>query len=191
MGAAPSGQQTAELDNDLWRFACAFYARDGVAPACLALQETLNVDVNILLFAIYAHLARGIALDAADLGAVDALVRDWRHEIVQPLRGLRTRLKAGPVPAPSTATDHLRNRIKAAELEAEQIELAQLSRWLDRQPPRPAEPIDAASVPLLVARHFGAPVDGALPRAADDALAALARAVREAAEDSLKTEREH
>jgi uncharacterized protein (TIGR02444 family) len=177
MAAAPSGQQTAELDNDLWRFACAFYARDGVAPACLALQEMLSVDVNILLFAIYARLARGIALDAADLAAVDALVRDWRHEVVRPLRALRTRLKAGPVPAPSAATDPLRNRIKAAELEAEQIELALLSRWLDRQPPRPAASTDAASVPLTVARYFGAPVDDALPRDADAALAALTRAL--------------
>jgi uncharacterized protein (TIGR02444 family) len=187
MGAAPSSQPAAtaaELDNALWRFACAFYARDGVAPACLALQESLNVDVNILLFAIYARLARGIALDARDLGVVDGLVRDWRGEIIQPLRKLRTRLKGGPAPAPSAASDRLRNRIKAAELEAEQIELALLSGWLERQPPRPAastEPIDAASVPLMVARYFGARVDGAFPHEAEDALAVLSRAVRASA----------
>src|SRR5437870_2416999 len=174
MSAAPSAQQAAELDTDLWRFACAFYACDGVAPACLTLQESLSVDVNILLFAIYARRVRGVALDARDLGAVDALVRDWRHEIVQPLRRLRTRLKAGPVPAPSAASDHLRNRIKAAELEAEQIELALLSRWLERQPPAAsAGRGDAANVPLLVARYFGAPADEAFPREAGDALAAL------------------
>ena len=133
MGAAPSSQPAAtaaELDNALWRFACAFYARDGVAPACLALQESLNVDVNILLFAIYARLARGIALDARDLAIVDGLVRDWRHEVVQPLRRLRTRLKGGPAPAPSAASDRLRNRIKAAELEAE-------PRFLDGSEPLP------------------------------------------------------
>jgi uncharacterized protein (TIGR02444 family) len=194
MGAAQSAQHTVELDNDLWRFACAFYARDGVAPACLALQESLNVDVNILLFAIFARLARGVALDASDLGVVDALVRDWRHEIVQPLRRLRTRLKAGPAPAPSTASDHLRNRIKAAELEAEQIELALLAGWLDRRPSRPAAsaaPIDAASVPLMVGRYFDARAVDAFPREAGDALAALSQAVREAAEESLKAEREN
>jgi uncharacterized protein (TIGR02444 family) len=194
MGAAQSAQHTVELDNDLWRFACAFYARDGVAPACLTLQESLNVDVNILLFAIFARLARGVALDASDLGVVDALVRDWRHEIVQPLRRLRTRLKAGPAPAPSTASDHLRNRIKAAELEAEQIELALLAGWLDRRPSRPAAsaaPIDAASVPLMVARYFDARTVDAFPREAGDALAALSQAVREAAEESLKAEREN
>jgi uncharacterized protein (TIGR02444 family) len=194
MGAAQSAQHTVELDNDLWRFACAFYARDGVAPACLTLQESLNVDVNILLFAIFARLARGVALDASDLGVVDALVRDWRHEIVQPLRRLRTRLKAGPAPAPSTASDHLRNRIKAAELEAEQIELALLAGWLDRRPSRPAAsaaPIDAASVPLMVGRYFDARAVDAFPREVGDALAALSQAVREAAEESLKAEREN
>jgi uncharacterized protein (TIGR02444 family) len=184
MGAAPSSQPAAtaaELDNALWRFACAFYARDGVAPACLALQNKLNVDVNVLLFAIYARLARGIALDPRDLGAVDALVRDWRREVVQPLRRLRTRLKAGPAPAPSAASDRLRNRIKAAELEAEQIELALLSGWLECRPPRPAASTDAASVPLMVARYFDARVDGAFPREAEDALAVLSRAVRASA----------
>ena len=96
-------------------------------------------------------------------------------------RGLRTRLKTGPAPAPSAATDRLRNRIKAAELEAEQIELALLKGWLDRQPPRAAAstaPSDTANVLMMLARYFDA---GTLPPEASDALAALSRAVREAA----------
>ena len=157
-------------------FACAFYARDGVARLP-GVAETLNVDVNILLFAIYARLARGIALDAADLRHCRCAGARLASRGRSALRALRTRLKAGPVPAPSAATDPLRNRIKATELEAEQIELALLCRWLDRQPPRPAASTDAASMPLRVARHFGAPGDGALPREADDALAALTRAL--------------
>jgi uncharacterized protein (TIGR02444 family) len=178
----PAPADALDLDNELWRFACSFYGNEGVAPACLRLQEKLSVDVNILLFAIFAQVRRGILFDRGELRVIDGLVRDWRAEIVQPLRRLRTRLKAGPAPAPSPATDHLRNRIKAAELEAEQIELALLAAWLDRQAPRPAGPdVDAASVPLIVARYFQAqPGKEALGPEIDAALDALSGAIRAA-----------
>ena len=87
--AAPTN--ALELDNDLWRFAYSFYAREGVSPACLTLQDKLDVDVDILLFAIFARVERSILLDADDLAVVDNLVRDWRSEIVQVLRRARTR----------------------------------------------------------------------------------------------------
>jgi uncharacterized protein (TIGR02444 family) len=170
----------AALDNELWRFACAFYAGSGVAPACLALQDQLGVDVNILLFAIFARTQHGIMLDERDLAAIDALVRDWRGEIVQPLRRIRTRLKTGPAPAPSPATDHLRNRIKAAELEAEQTELALLFGWLDQLGPKPGIPAEASSVPPMVARYFQPrPLEAFAPEV-EAALAALSQAIRAA-----------
>ncbi|MFB3151067.1 MAG: TIGR02444 family protein, partial [Alphaproteobacteria bacterium] len=37
-------------DNPCWDFALVVYRRDGVAEACLALQESQGVDVNVLLF---------------------------------------------------------------------------------------------------------------------------------------------
>src|SRR5437764_2088468 len=142
-----------ELDNELWRFVGSFYAREGVSPACLALQDRLGVDVNILLFAIFAQVKRGFLLDTDDLASVDNLIRGWRSEIVQVLRRVRTRLKAGPAPAPSRATETLRNRIKAAELEAEQFELAVLANWLEQQP-RPGAGGDVKIVTLRVAHYF-------------------------------------
>lgn len=179
-GASPA----PELDNDLWRFACSFYASDGVASACLALQDKLGVDVNILLFTIFARIERGVVLDPSDLGLVDGLVLGWRGEIVQPLRGLRTRLKTGPAPAPSPFTGHLRNRIKAAELEAEQIELALLIDWLDRRPARSgSSTADAETIPMMVTRYFCAQPIEALPPAVEDALASLSRAVRAATKE--------
>ena len=179
--ASPVTQaDTPELDNELWRFVCSFYAGKGVSPACLTLQDKLGVDVDILLFAVFAQATRGILLDRSDLGIVDSLVRDWRSEIVQVLRRVRTRLKAGPVPAPSSVTEALRNRIKAAELEAEQIELAVLADWLDRQPPRPTHlAVDAKTVPLMVARYFQAqPDDEAFAPEVDEALRVLSQAIQ-------------
>src|SRR5437588_1884595 len=140
---SPGPADAPELDNEMWRFVGSFYAREGVSHACLALQDQLGVDVDILLFAIFAQVKRGILLDADDLASVDNLIRDWRSEIVQVLRRVRTRLKAGPAPAPSLVAEKLRNRIKAAELEAEQIELTVLADWLHRRTPRPGVRGDA------------------------------------------------
>lgn len=175
-----------DLDNPLWRFVLPFYGRDGVSRACLTLQDKLGVDVNILLFAIFAQVERSIMIDASDLAVLDALVRDWRDEIIQPLRRVRIRLKSGPAPAPSPTTDRLRNRIKAAELETEQIELAVLADWLDRQPPRPTKRIDEAKdIPLMVARYFQRqPADTFAPEV-DAALDALSRAFHEASVNKL------
>ena len=179
--SAATQTNAPELDNELWRFILSFYAGKGVSPACIVLQDKLGVDVDILLFAIFAQVRRGILLDRSDLGIVDHLVRDWRSEIVQVLRRARTRLKAGPAPAPSLVTENLRNRIKAAELEAEQIEIAVLADWLDRLPPRPAVVAEAKTVPLMVVRYFGSrPDDEAFVPEVDDAIRVLSQAIEEA-----------
>jgi uncharacterized protein (TIGR02444 family) len=183
--SAATQADTLELDSELWRFVCSFYAGKGISPAFLTLQDKLGVDVDILLFAIFAQVKRGILLDRSDLGIVDNLVRDWRSEVVQVLRRARTRLKAGPAPAPSSATEALRNRVKATELEAEQIELAVLADWLDRQPPRPANAADAKAVPLMVARYFRArPADEAFAPEVDEALRVLSQAIQDMSEKS-------
>jgi uncharacterized protein (TIGR02444 family) len=171
-----------ELDNDLWRFALSFYGREGVSSACLVLQEKLGVDVNILLFVIFARLERGVTLDTQELAAIDGLVRGWRTEIVQVLRQVRTRLKSAPFSSSSSATEDLRNRIKADELSAEQIELVMLAGWLERQPPRRADLLaDAQSIPSLVARYFAAgKAEAQHTPDLDDALRKLARAIDDA-----------
>jgi uncharacterized protein (TIGR02444 family) len=179
MAGSPRSAQTPELDNALWRFVLTFYSRDGVSAACLTLQEKLGVDVNILLFAIFAQTERGILLERNDLAAVDALVREWRNDVIQPLRRVRTRMKSGPSPAPSPMTTPLRNRIKAAELEAEQIELALLADWLDRQLQRPEHrTTEIRSVPLMVARYFQN-TEGAFAPEVDAALDTLSQAMRD------------
>jgi uncharacterized protein (TIGR02444 family) len=167
---------TLDIDNALWRFVLPFYGRPGVAPACLTLQERLGVDVNILLFAIFAQIARGIALDPEDLATVDALVHDWRDEVVRPLRAIRSRMKSGPSPAPSATTEPLRGRIKAAELEAEQIELALLFEWLGTRPPRAVTPIAKRDIPQTVARYFAS---GPLAPEVEAALEVLSSAMRD------------
>lgn len=146
-GESPAGGPSEDA---LWDFAVALYARDGVAAACLTLQDQAAVDVNVLMLAIFAQ-QRGTPLRDGDVAGVDALVRDWRADVVRPLRRLRTRLRDGPPPAPSAASERLRNRIKAAELDAERMQLQAMQRWLERAM-LPSTPADDA--PRVVARYF-------------------------------------
>ncbi|MDQ0393279.1 TIGR02444 family protein [Labrys monachus] len=182
--AGSTDSREISLDNRLWHFALDFYGREGVAPACLALQDGLGVDVNILLLAVFAQIRHGAALGPRDLAAADALVRDWRTGVVHALRRLRLQLKSGPDPAPSPLTDGLRSEIKAAELRSEQIEIALLSAWLDRTQPRPDDGAPAAeTVPAAVARHFAPDAAALQAPAIAEALEVLRRAIRQAGGD--------
>ena len=109
------------------------------------LQDHAGVDVTFLLFALYVADSHRVVLEQADLERLDQAVAAWREAVVRPLRQLRRRLKGGPQPAP--ATERLRERIKSAELHAEQIELAVLAQWLEgRRPKSGSKPADAMAV---------------------------------------------
>jgi hypothetical protein len=51
---------------------------------------------------------------------------------VQSLRRIRTQLKTGPQPAPNLVTEDLRDKIKAAELTAEKIQLEMMQAWVSQ-----------------------------------------------------------
>ncbi len=100
-----------------WRFSLEFYAQPGVMPACLALQDQHGLDVNLALFCCWV----GEPLDAAALAEAEALVREWRTQVVQPLRAVRRWLKQ--------RDDALRRAVAAQELAAEQRQQALLFGW--------------------------------------------------------------
>src|SRR5690606_41320532 len=119
---------------DHWQFSLAVYTRDGVAEHCLALQSRLGLDVNVLLLMLWAAGQWGDAPTAAQITDADSRINAWRHEVVVPLRQLRTRLKSGPAPAPDAMTDVLRKEIKRLELDAERIQQEVLAQWVREQP---------------------------------------------------------
>lgn len=145
------------IDGPLWQFALAFYGREGVAAACLKLQELAGADVNILIFSIYAAAQRRCVLEAAHFAKIDAVMRPWRSDVVVALRRVRVRLRTGPSPAPSPKTEVLRDQIKAAELHAERIELAVLSRWLESEKIATSSSIDLARVLRTAVDFFTSP----------------------------------
>ena len=112
-------------DSAFWRFSLRFYALPDVAPACLALQDQANVDVNLMLFLLFvADGGRAITRD--DVVRLDASIAPWRSEVVEPLRALRRRLRSGVGDVPTPTSEGLRNMVKKIELEAERLEQARL-----------------------------------------------------------------
>ncbi len=119
-----------------WDFSLATYARPGVADACLALQEELGVDVNLLLLACW--LARQGRRPGAELAA---RLRDaaaaHQDPIVRPLRAARRALKARLArvdPALAGPLGQLRRAVAAAELAAERAEQLELGLIAGAEP---------------------------------------------------------
>lgn len=120
-------------DHPFWDFSLDVYARDGVAPACLALQERHGVDVNVVLFCIWLGRAGHPALDAKTLDDLTDGIADWHQEIVCTLRQVRRMLKEALGPIPDNLQKSLRRRVQKVELEAEHIEqLALAAGYADR-----------------------------------------------------------
>ena len=112
-------QGLLQPDNDFWRFSLRVYDQEGVANECLELQELHGVNVNLLLFCAWIG-TQSITLDRNDIEAATQIVVHWDAMVVRPLRIARQEMKADP----DMAT--VRERVKALEIEAEQIEQAML-----------------------------------------------------------------
>jgi len=118
---------------DHWQFSLAVYTCEGVAGHCLELQNRLGLDVNVLLMMLWAAGRWGQAPTTQQIEDADSTIVAWRHEVVVPLRQLRTRLKTGPAPAPDAATEALREEVKRLELDAERVQQDVLAQWVKEQ----------------------------------------------------------
>lgn len=104
------------MTDSLWEFASTRYAQDGAAAACLALQDELDADVNLLLTAAWlAH--RGLRWDLLQIEQIAAACAQWRALCLLPLRAIRRDLKN------LAGAENWYQRLKALELEAERQQL--------------------------------------------------------------------
>lgn len=136
----------ADRDNAFWRFSLAVYAAPGVADECLALQESHDIDVNVLLFCAWLACARKIALTVEDIVGIGAVVGPWHEGAVKPLRNVRRNMKI----VPDADVAALRTRVKAAELDAEQYEQAMLFAYAETR--WPVE--EQAALPAVLRSNF-------------------------------------
>jgi uncharacterized protein (TIGR02444 family) len=148
---AVSASMVGSMANPFWEYSLARYEADGVAPACLLLQDDFGLDINLLLYAGWlAH--EGQQLSESHLCELDALIADWRERVVRPLRGLRRQLRDYPAAAA------LRQQVKSLELQAERQQQDRMYGYYQRAPALPREQGALSSNLALVVRH-GRPQD--------------------------------
>lgn len=116
-----------ELDNPFWIFSLALYEAPGVGEACLAVQDDLGGDVNLLLFCAWCGIVRGVRLSEAELARLEAIIAKWNVAAVRPLRLARCSVKTLPI-ATDEAVAAFRKEVAAIELRAERIAQALLYR---------------------------------------------------------------
>src|SRR6202040_2321133 len=81
------------LPHPFWNFSLELYAGEGVAEACLDLQERRGCDVNILLFCCWLGASGRSTLTADRLRTILKVSDVWQAEIVRPLRQGRQPLR--------------------------------------------------------------------------------------------------
>jgi len=115
------------LPHPFWNFSLEIYAGEGVAEACLDLQDRRGCDVNILLFCCWLGASGRPTLTADRLRAILRLSDAWQAEIVRPLRQVRRLLRDKPwLEALPETVDAARRRVADTELAAEHAEQLKL-----------------------------------------------------------------
>ena len=101
--------KTSAQTSPFWQFSIKFYAVEGVAPACIRLQDEADVDVNLLFFLLWSA-TQGRAMSEADVKELDRSVVDQLKSLPEKLmlRVARHLVAAGELldSDPKTAYQH-------------------------------------------------------------------------------------
>jgi uncharacterized protein (TIGR02444 family) len=133
----PPGESTVAAG--FWPFAEALYSREGVADACLWLQDHRGADVVMVLFCLWSAAVRGQG-DRVLIARAATLSREWHSHVVDPLRTVRRWLKHTGCDLPGVPSDDcqtLRESIKDRELAAEEIQIGALESLAGPAPVSP------------------------------------------------------
>ena len=142
----------------LWPYSLDLYARPGVAPLLLELQDAHGQCVPFLLWSLWLT-ASGRRVDAGEAAACAELARAWQDAAVAPLRQLRRELKTSATAERVRA--RIRGGVKALELEAERM----LLQMLEESSPAPGgAPASAVETLTQSARAWGGKAPAALLR---------------------------
>jgi uncharacterized protein (TIGR02444 family) len=161
------------------QYALELYGTEGVAAACLHLQDRHVLDVNLVLFAAFIGARRRQALTTPCLDAARSRIDAWHREVVRPLRAVRQRLKTGPAPAPNELTTRLRGKLQQVEIDAELVELDQLAvlTSLGGAEPLPGSPTECATAAIeAVVRTYSTTAPDVSDQRAIETIAAAAGA---------------
>ncbi len=105
--------------NPFWDFSVSAYRVDGVAAACLRLQDRHGVDVNLFFYFCWLGAVRDSAIETGEVATVVEATVDWREQVVRPLRDVRRNMKSGFPGMDAGAVESLRSQVKRIELDSE------------------------------------------------------------------------
>jgi uncharacterized protein (TIGR02444 family) len=128
-------------EHPFWNFSLRVYGSEGVAPACLTLQEAHGIDVNVLLLCCWLGVSGRGAVGEEGIASIVEAASVWHGEVVRSLRSVRKRLKE-PVGGEDRALAlTLRKHVQKIEIDAEHIEQLMLAAAADALPDAtPGEP---------------------------------------------------
>lgn len=138
---------------DAWTFLLWLHAQPGIAERCLELQNRHGIEVNALLFAAWVGISGQGSLDTMTLWRLRQAGANWRREVVEPLRELRTRLKGQD-------EELFRDQVKTLELEAERRQIEKWVAGLPEQLGSVGDPLEDALEAM--AGYVGEPWDDPL-----------------------------
>lgn len=116
-----------------WQFAVDLYAKSGVEPLCLQLQEWHGADVILLLWARWLT-AQSAVLTPDLLALAQQRVRPWREQVLLPLRQSRkaAKLLENPTAAKNkTSKGEIYSALKSVEISVERKQLQLLTDLFD------------------------------------------------------------
>src|SRR5262249_51653329 len=132
---------------NFWNFSLQLFAKPGVAAACIALQDGLGLDVNLLLYCCW-HGRACRRLGEEEVRRAISAVEGWQRDVVQPLRAVRRRLKTGVPPITAAECEALRRKVNDLELESEHV--AQMALEALPAPPPGRRSVVAANLALYL-----------------------------------------
>lgn len=127
---------SVEGPHSFWEWSLDRYAQKGVASLLLKLQDDFGLNVNVMLWCLWCA-ERFEQLPELALRKAHDLTSGWASGVTVELRAVRKRLKSPPPQADPAMAQRLRERVKKAELDAEEIEQAMLDK-LAREVLQPA-----------------------------------------------------
>ena len=165
-----------EAADACWAYALTLYARRGVERACLDLQNHYALNVNVVLFCLWAGHSGRAELTMATLAPAVTHCLAWDDAVVAPLRRLRRRLRDDAIVPGVSDRDRcaLRRRLLRDELAAERVAQRLLCASLTQPPQDHVEPADRCRASINnLARYVRRWRDGPLDAVGQRAVSAL------------------
>lgn len=132
-------------DHPFWDFSLQVYGSEGVAPACLQLQEAHGIDVNILLLCCWLGASGRGAVGTEGIAKIAEAASAWHDEIVRGLRAVRKRLKEPVGGEDRDLALSIRKQVQKIEIDAEHIEQLMLAAAAESLPAAaPGDPAEDA-----------------------------------------------